>query len=39
MNEILTKLEEAIKKIFDIIAGIFKIFEENGEATDEGADA
>ena len=37
MNEIFAKLEAAIKKIFDMIANIFKIFEENGEEAEEGA--
>jgi len=36
MNDFFAMLEEAIKKIFDILSGIFKIFENNeeGEATE-----
>ena len=31
MNEFFAMLESSIKKIFDILSGIFTIFEKNGE--------
>lgn len=37
MAEFFATIEEILKKIFDMIANIFKIFEQNGEENEEGA--
>lgn len=36
MNDFFATLESIIKKIFDVLAGIFKIFENNEEGAEEG---